>query len=416
MRSRLVPASRASVRALLGLLFCAICLGASSHRALARQTETLPKNTFLLDVTYSYSWVTQGFDNQSRRAPLIEPLYRYEPGGGLQGIIIPNARVNFQVLVPSIKYGILDYLTVAFAAPVVLHTEVQPRLGWISGDYYWSLGRSYSAEDFWAWAESMGQERPGVWVGNKGVLSDLVLGARYRFSHHIPALERAGWLFALTVHATIPTGRQKDPEEVASAGTTSWELHFQGDLGFHLSMDRVFRSLKSRLNLGLDLFYEAFYERSYRSGQGTRNPLIQTQAPYVGDTYRVNPGDFAGVGVFLEGVPIVGPTLRSWLTRRDPGGGSGFPPLLTVGVGYVFTLIQQTDFKSNSKLWDWTQERPWRPGYKHRLILDVQISFLRLGAPFMLYLSLKNLSWIPGKNMRPADVFQVGIRAPLKFW
>lgn len=400
----------------LGLLVAALILGAAAPGALGRQTETLPKGTFLLDVTYSYSWVTQGFDNQGRRAPLIEPLYRYEPGGGLQGVILPEANVTFQIVVPSIKYGILDQLTVAFAAPVVLRTKVEPRLGWIPGDYYWTLGRSYSAEDFWAWAESMGQPRPGTWIGNESVLSDLVVGGRYRFSHHLPALERAGVLLALTSHCVLPTGRQKDPEELASAGTTSWELHFQGDLGFHLNMDYVFRGLQSRLSLGLDVFYEVFWPHHYRAGKGTKNPLIQTQAPYVGDTYRVDPGDFSGVGVFVEGIPWVGPTTSNWLTRRDRNGGASFPPLLTVGVGYVFTWVAQSDFTSQSKLWDWTQERPWRPGYKNRLILDVQISFLRLGAPFMLYLSLKNLSWIPGKNIRPADVFMVGLRAPLKFW
>lgn len=409
-----VGRGRAPARALAVVALLAAFSAATPARA--KQAETLPKGTFLLDVTYSYSWVKQAFDNHGKKAPLIEPLYRYEPGGGLQGIIIPDADVTFQLLIPSIKYGITDFLTVAFAAPVVLRTKIEPRLGWISGDYYWTLGRSYSADDFWAWAESMGQPKPGNWLGNEGVLSDLVLGARYRLTHHLPRLERLGWMLGLTAYAVIPTGRQKDPEEVASAGTTSWELHFQGDVGFHLSVDKVFRGLQSRLTLSLDVFYEAFYPHTFRAGKGTKNPLIQTQAPYTGDTYRVNPGDFAGAGIYIEGVPWLGPTTSNWLTRRDPAGGASFPPLLTVTLGFVFTYVQQTDFQSDSKIWDWTQEKPWRPGYKNRLILDVQLSFLRLGAPFMLYLSLKNLSWIPGKNIRPADVFMVGLRAPLKFW
>ncbi|MDY0003522.1 MAG: hypothetical protein RBU30_19645, partial [Polyangia bacterium] len=313
---------RAARRLVAALLGAALVICSAPRGALARQTDTLPKGTFLLDVAYSYSWVNHGFDNEGRIAPLIEPLYRYEPGGGLQGIIIPDAKVLFQILIPSLKYGITDFLTVAFAAPVVLSTKIEPRLGWISGDYYWTLGRSYSADDFWAWAESMGQSKPGSWDGNKGVLSDLVLGGRYRFSNHLPALERAGVLLSLTFHSVIPTGRQKDPEEVASAGTTSWELHFQGDLGFHLSMDYVFRNLQSRLSIGLDVFYEVFWPHRFDSGKGTKNPLIQMQAPYVGDTYRVDPGDFAGVGLFVEGVPWVGPTTSNWLTRRDRNGGA----------------------------------------------------------------------------------------------
>ena len=115
-------------------------------------------------------------------------------------------------------------------------------------------------------------------------------------------------------------------------------------------------------------------------------------------------------------MPWVGPTTKNWLTRRSKDGGAGFPPLLTIGLAYVFTYHGQSDWTSDSMLWDWDQEEPWRPGFKNRLILDIQISFMRLGAPFMLRLSLKNLSWLPGRNNRPADVVMMGIRVPVKFW
>lgn len=371
---------------------------------------------FMLDVAYAYSLVTNAYDNQGRKVPLLAPMRRYEPGGGLQGIIIPNARVTFQMLIPQIRYGILDYLTAAVGVPVVLQTRIDPRMGWVSGDYYWTLGRSYTEEDFWRWAASMGQPKPGTWVGNEGVLSDIVLGMRYRFSAHLPRVERAGFGLALTAYYALPTGRQKDPEEIASAGTTSWELNFQGDLGFHLTADKSFHTLRDRLTVGLDVFYEVFLPHRYRSGVGTKNPLIQTQAPYVGETYVIDPGDFMGCGVYLEGVVWVGPTTQNWLTRRRRDGGAAFPPLVTLSVGYVFTYLTQTDYRSDSALWDWTQEKPWRPGFKNRLLFDLQLSFLRLGAPFMLYVSYKNLSWIHGRNNRPSDVVMSGIRVPFKFF
>lgn len=398
------------------LLLATALVVLAAPAASARPTATLPKNTFMLDVAYATSWVRRANDNHGHKAPLIEPMYRYEPGGGLQGIIIPNAKVNFQLIIPQIRYGITDYLTAAFGVPVALRTKVEPDLGWVPGDYYWTLGRSYSEQDFWEWAESMGQPKPGVWEGNKGKLSDMVLGLRYRISHHLPRFQAAGWGLALTAYWALPTGQKKDPEELASAGTTSWELHFQGELGFHLTIDKAFQSLKNRLSIGLDVFYEVFFEHTYKAGIGTKNPLIQNLAPYVGKTYKIDPGDFVGAGIYIEVIPWIGPTTNNWLTRRTRDGGAGYPPLLTVGLGYVFTFHGQSEWTSNSAIWDWTQEKPWRPGYKNRLILDVQFSFLRLGAPFMAYVSLKNLSWLPGRNNRPSDVVIAGIRVPMKFW
>lgn len=407
------PQRRGWMGITLGLLLAVVLL---PGRAGARPTATMPKHTFMLDVAHANSWVRNAYDNHGNKGPLIEPMYRYEPGGGLQGIIIPNARVNFQLIVPQLRYGITDYLTAAFGVPVSLRTKVEPDLGWVPGDYYWPLGRSYTEEDFWQWAQSMGQGKPGVWEGNKGVLSDIVLGLRYRISHLLPAFERAGWGLAVTAYWALPTGTKKDNEELASAGTTSWELHFQGELGFHVTIDKTFRSLADRFTVGLDVFYEVFFEHSYKAGTGAKHPLIQNQAPYVGETYTIDPGDFMGFGVYLEFIPWIGPTTDNWLTRRAADGGASYPPLLTVGLGYIFTYHGQSDWTSNSALWDWTQEKAWRPGYKNRLILDVQLSFMRLGAPFMAYVSLKNLSWIPGRNNRPADVIMTGLRIPFKIW
>ena len=379
-------------------------------------TQTLPANTFMLDLVHTHSWVRNGFDNDGNKAQLIDRIERYEPGGGKQGTIIPNAVAKLHVLVPQLQYGILDFLTIAVGIPIVLHAEVNPELGWVPGDYHWMLGRAYGDSDFWAWAASMGQPKPGTWVGNKGVLSDIIIGVRYRFSDHIRVLRKYGLAMTLTAYGALPTGQQKDPEQLASAGTTSWELHFQGELGFHLSVDKTFRSLGGRLTLGLDLFHEIHFEHTWQTPKGTINPLILSFSSYVGETYRMDPGDFTGVSFQADFVAIKGPVWGTWITGGDASRAAALPPLLTISLRYTFTWLGQSDWKSNSELWDWTQEKLWRPGYKNGLTAMVTLSLLRVGVPIQIYGRYRNLSWLPGKNCRAPDVVSVGIRAPFRLW
>jgi hypothetical protein len=399
------------VRALLVALL--LLVGAAP--AHARLTQTAPRKTFVVDLVYSYSLVKNAYDDEGHKTQLIDKLRRYEPGGGLQGVIIPDARVTYHVVVPQLQYGILDQLTLAVAMPFTGLTQVEPRLGWEPGDYHWWLGRAYTEADFWAWAASMGQPRPGTWKGNQGAPSDLVLGLRWRWSDLIPAVTRADVGLALTVTGALPTGRPKDPEQIVSAGTTTWDLHFQGELGLHQATDLVVPRTGGRLVLGIDLFWETFFRHRYDSPVGAVHPLILNLAPYLGPSYTIKPGDFLGFLVQAEVVAVKGPIRKGWLTRRvaDP---STLPPLLTFSVGYSFTYLLQSDWRSDSALWDWTQEKLWRPGYKNRLHLEAVVSFLRLGAPLMLVASYKNLSWIPGRNCRASDVISVGLRGPLRFF
>jgi hypothetical protein len=380
-----------------------------------RPSETLPQNTFLVEVGYIHSFLTHAWGDQGQEVQLIDRLDRYEPGGGLQGVVIPDASVVFQVLVMKLQFGLLDDLSLGLGIPVVLQTTVEPRLKWVPGDYMWWLGRTYTEADFWDWAASMGQPRPGTWQGNQGVLSDLILGARWRFSDRIPGLRELGLNLALAVTGALPTGRKKDPEEVVASGTTTWDLHFQGELCFHLSLDGVVPGLDQRLALGLDLFYEILFERSYQTPTGAKNPLILTQAPYAGENYRLDPGDFLGFQLSAELILVRGPVLSGWLTDQvaEP---ERLPPLLGLNLAYAFTYLLQSDWESESALWDWTQEKLWRPGYKNRLAAELTLSFLRLGAPLQLVLSYSNLSWLPGKNSRATDTLGVGLRAPVKFF
>ena len=128
-------------------------------------TETLPQGTLLLDEAFYLSSLSQMYDGTGQRRPLIEEIERFEPGGGWQGTIVPDVFVRYGVLVSQLQYGVLDNLSVGIGVPVVLLNTVEPSLSWRPGSYQQSIGRVYSGDDFWAWAESMGQPKPGSWSG-----------------------------------------------------------------------------------------------------------------------------------------------------------------------------------------------------------------------------------------------------------
>jgi hypothetical protein len=379
--------------------------------------ETLPEGTFLLDVSYAYSWLRNAWDDHGGLGPLVAAIDRYEPGGGKQGTLIPGAFVQYHITIFQLQYGILDNLSVGIGIPLVARTSISPDLKWIPGDYQPQLGRPYGEDDFWQWAASMGQPRPGEWVGNEGVPGDVVLGLRLRWSDWIEAFREAGVAASLSVYGALPTGVHADPEEVVSAGTTMWDLQAQGDLGVHLGFDKTFHEeLDDRLTLGLDVFYEWFAPHRYDTPTGTKNPLLLSYQPYAGTSYMLDPGDLVGFSVQVDGVPVRGPSEASFISGWNPLVAESFPPLLTLSLRYTFSWIGQTRFDSMSDLWDFQQEDHWRPGYRNALSATVLFSFLRLGAPLQVYASYRTLSLIPGRNTRAADVLTAGIRIPAKFW
>ncbi len=380
-------------------------------------TETLPEGAFLLEEAVAMSWVDNIWDNWSNSAPLLEAVERYEPGGGKQGVISAQPSATYTILINSLQYGIFDNLSVGIGIPVILSTEVDAGLSWEPGDYQRQLGRAYSEQDFWDWAESMGQERPGTWVGNQGVLSDIVLGMRFRFTDRIEAFEELGLSSAITFAAMVPTGSPADPEEILSLGTTLWDLHTQGDLAFHLALEKDFEEeLDSRLRLGIEGFYEVFFPREREAPSGENHPLLLTYSPYVGETYEVKPGDFSGFSIEVAAVPYKGPSRGSWLTDGSAEEAEGFPPILTFSVRYTFVHLQQSDWRSDFPLWDWEREKCWRPGYKNILGANMTIGLLRLGIPVQAYVAFRTIKLIPGKNCRAAEVLSMGLRIPLRFW
>ena len=116
---------RASQRWFSTIALVATLVGVT-NAAWAGFTETLPEGVGLVDLSYRYSWLDGAYDNDGNLGPLIDVLRRYEPGGGLQGVITPNVKVRYHVLVPQFQVGLLEDLTLGVAVPLVLKTTVEP--------------------------------------------------------------------------------------------------------------------------------------------------------------------------------------------------------------------------------------------------------------------------------------------------
>ncbi len=380
-------------------------------------TETIPQETFLLDTSFFQSSLNNRWNDDGELVPLIDPMVRYEAGAGKQGILKPKVQADLGVLALQLHYGITDSLLVGIGVPIVMYAHVDPKFEWEEGDYQWNLGRTYSEKDFWDWAGSMGQPKPGKWEGSNGVLADIILASRWRFTDKSEWFRDRGLAMSFMFMGALPTGTQAESEKVVSAGTTTWELHTNGDLCFHLGLDKFFRkSLNNRLVLGLDAFYEIMLPHEYTAPQGEENPLMLNIRPYTGKYYTIDGGDFSGFSTQIDVVPIKGKARQTWLTKGNPELAAKFPPILTLTARYTFTHLQQSDWESDSDVWDWEQEEMWKPGYKNILFGQASLALFRFGIPVMPYASYRNITWLPGKNTRAPNVLGLGIKAILKFW
>jgi hypothetical protein len=397
-------------------LVLTVLLAAAPARAM--ETQVLPKGTWLLDVAYLHSTLDKQWDGQRRATPLIAEIPRYEPGGGLQGILRARPEASFHFLMMQLMYGLTDRLSVALYVPVVLNTSVATNFSWQPGDFQSQLGRSYSEDDFWAWAASMGQPRvPKTWSGNNGALSDIILGARYLLPQ-FGWMQRSGFRWAGSLQVALPTGTNMDPEAAVSAGTNLWELHAAGTIEAHLSADQPFLEDDgvSRGNVGADVFYSAFLPRRYTSGRGTVNPLLNNIAAYVGDDYWVDGGDWFGGTLSVDVVPIIGPTRASIVSGNSLEKARTLPPLVTLSLGYTHIRTLQSYWLSDSALWSWDREKLWQPGEKNIVKGTVTVSLLRVGLPLQVYASYRTQDLVPGRFTRPANVFTAGVRALVAFW
>ena len=383
---------------------------------LAGNTATVPKGVFILDESRIEADTQVAWDANRKPLTLLQGLDRYEPGGGLQGTIIAKPFVRYRFIASQLLYGLTDRLTLAVGVPLVTSTTITPNLGWTTGDYQSSLGRKYTEDDFWQWAKSMGQPKPGSFDGNHYTLADIVLGGRWRLPD-FEFLQAAGLQMAVSAQVAIPTGKTQDPEDLVAAGTTVWDLHNYGDIEVHLAFDRPFKfDGVTRLNFAIDGYYGWLRPREFVTPQGTRNPLLMTFAPFVGPTYTLDPGDFLGVIGMIEFVPIVGPTWASLVSGGSLEKAQSLPPLLSLLVGHNYVHVGQTKFTSLSPIWTWDREKVWRPGDKNTVRLGADVSLLRMGLPLQFYWLYRNQEWIPGRNTRASNVATVGLRLVLKFW
>lgn len=397
----------------LTLLFALLSLSAQ-----AMETQVLPKNTFLFDFSYWRSSIDKQWSGDRKGVSLIDDNRRYEPGAGLQGILRANPKAEFDFLIVQVMYGITDRLSAAVYLPIVLHSQVGTNLSWEPGDYQTQLGRAYSEDDFWAWAGSLGQPRvPDKWEG--GVkLSDMIVALRYQ----LPDFE---WMtqnhfrWAGTLNVALPTGTNFDPEEAVSVGTNLWELHAAGDVELHLGADKQFfvdEHGNYRLNIGADVFYSFFRPREYTAGKGVKNPLLNNIAPYVGEKYLVDPGDWIAGTVSVDVAPFFGPARASIVSGYDQQRAEALPPMVMLTLSYTRIQTFQSDWQSQSPLWDYDREKYWQPGEKNILRATLNVSLLRVGLPLQIYARYQAGDLIPGRFTRPANIFTAGIKVVAKFW
>jgi len=387
-----------------------------SQSALAGNTTTLPAGTFVLDQAYINAVTDVRWDDNRKARGLIEGIQRYEPGGGLQGTITVKPHVLYEFQVSQLFYGVTDNLTLAIGVPVVTRSYIDAHLGWVSGDYQSGLGRSYSEQDFWQWAKSMGQKKPGAFDGNHNTLADIVLGGRYKLPNAL-WMEKSGLVAAIAAQVALPTGKDPDPEELVATGTTAWDLNNYGDAELHFALERPFHYQGVvRANVGIDMYYGYFRPRTYQTPRGTKNPLLMTYSPYVGDTYTIDPGDLIAGSVLVEVAPLLGPTWATWLAGGKLEKAERFPPLLQVSAGFTYAHVGQSTWRSQSALWNWDREKLFLPGDKDTVKLNADISLLRMGLPLQLYTAYRNQEWVPGRNIRASNSLAFGARLILKFW
>ncbi|MHB8872830.1 MAG: hypothetical protein ACYC8T_04015 [Myxococcaceae bacterium] len=387
--------------------------------ALADDTQVLPRGAFLLDVQYSRSRLDKEWGDDRKAHPLLEEIQRYEPGGGLQGVVTARPVVEYDWLITQLHYGVTDSLTAGVVVPVVLRTHVETNLGWREGDYMSQLGRPYSQEDFWQWAESMGQPRPAsAWDGNRGTLADIVLALRWQLPR-TGLIERLGITAAATLQGALPTGANTDPEELVASGTNGWEVHSYGDLEAHLAVKRPLWTDGTgleRVAVGVDLFYAFLRPRSFVTPRGTRNPLLLNYQPYVGDSYVIDGGDWLGATLSVDVSLIKGPTYATFASGGSLARAEQFPALVALNASYTFVSTGQSVWRSDSPLWSWEREKHWRPGDKNVFRANLLVSLLRLGLPLQLYGAVRAQEILPGRNTRPALVLGGGVRLLGKFW
>lgn len=391
----------------LSILIAAVVFSllAAPEQSLAGWADTLPKHGMVIETSFLSNVVQMQFDER-RQEEALEEIDMYAPTGEFLGTIVANAEALTQTVLTKIAVGVTDRLTMAIAIPLVTYQRVDLGLGWTEGDFSNDLGRPYSEDDFWAWAGSMGQPRPPNWKNADVTVGDIIVVMIYNF------VNRPRFAFSTMGFLNTGSGRDSDPEILGSVGTSMFDFGFMGDIGLHALIDFKFPDYRflRRATLSFEPFYEHFWERRFKAPKGKYNPLIANDAPYTGNRYAMQPGDFYGLNAGINIELIKGPKKPSWLTRANPEFQEMMPALVSIDLLFNSMVTFDSIYESKSEVWNDDMEEDHAAADKFTLGAKVTLSLLRYGIPLDLFGRYSNQEIIAGKNFRPVIGWEIGAR------
>ena len=386
-----------TLRRIAGTLLAVL---AAAPAAFAGFADTPGKSTFVLDVNYQYAYTNHNFDDQGKLVNLNDDIVMYDPAGTALGTISVPAFHYDKVLLTQAFYGFTEKFAAGVVVPYFLDSKTELNLNWTAGAYAGDLGRPYTESDFWQFAGSMGQAKPGDFQA-KSRLGDVVLGGVYGLK------KTPRWQTSLLGFVSTRTGTLADPEILGASGTTGFELQTNGDAGLHVLGDYFFNP---RISAGGELFYEAFFPRRLKSAFGKVNPLLSYEGRYNGGGYLVVPSDWVGGSAGVQFVLLRGTQEPSWITRGNPAMQKTLPPLLTVRPALKYTRFFGNRYRSDSPYFDLTQDRRHPGGFRWNFDFVAALNFLRYGVPLGPYYQYHTQEWIAGRNFFPVIDHTFGVQ------
>lgn len=383
----------------LARLFAALALLAPAA-AFAGYADVPGKGTFVADVSYQRATVRGAFDERGRYGNLNEDIVMYDPAGTPLGTISVPAYHYDNVLLTQVFYGFTDKFAAGVIVPYFLDSVTELRLQWTPGAYASDLGRPYSEDDFWRFAGSMGQDKPGDFSAHNR-LGDIVLGGLYQIT------KTRRYQLGVLSFASTRTGELADPEVLGASGTTGYELQSNGDVGLHALGDYF---VNPRISVGGEVFYEWFFPRRLPSAEGKINPLLSYEGRYNGGGYLTIPGDWIGGVVGADFTLLRGTNEPSWITRSNPAMQKTLPALLTVKPQFKTTRFFGERTRSKSAFFDAERNRDKPSGVRYNLEIQATTNLLRYGAPLGLYYKYVNQELVPGRNFIPITSHIFGVQ------
>ena len=362
-------------------------------------TDTAPKHILMMDLSYRTDTTSQKYDKDGNVINLSENMEFYDSKGRLQGTLEAPA-VNIQkVGLYQLAYGITDTLTLAVVIPHIRAAETDLNLHWIPGEFDPALGRAMTLDDFCAYIQGMGQSCPEDWHSKPNRLGDVVVGFRYLL------YQKSSLRLATLMFASTRSGKVGDQEILGAVGTTGYEFGSNGDFGFHFIAEKKWKSL----SFNGEVLYEPFITRTFPASTGSKNPLLLNNSYYIGDEYKIKPGDYFGISTGLIITVIKGPDSTTWLTKDNPEMQKQLPPLLTVEFDYKKIWGAPDRFYSNSEVFNRGKESGSGWKEKNTLISKLSISLFRVGIPFDIYGTYSNQELLGGKSFMPLKEWGLGI-------